>query len=111
MNPHLHAKYKDKAKIFKALAHPTRLFIVDELSRQKRCVCELTQMIEADCSTVSRHLAVLNNAGIIQDEKRGARVFYSLRAPCVLNFFSCLDSLLNSATGNSGNETNGKIST
>ena len=88
------ARLEARAKIIKAMAHPTRLFIVDELSRQERCVCEMTEMIGADVSTVSRHLTVLRNAGIVQDEKRGSMVFYSLRVPCVLNFFSCVESVL-----------------
>ncbi len=78
------------------MAHPTRLFIVDELSRQERCVCELTEMIGADMSTVSRHLLVLKNAGIVQDEKRGAQVFYKLRMPCILGFFECVESVIRS---------------
>ena len=88
------ARLEARAKIIKEMAHPTRLFIVDELSRQERCVCELTEMIGADVSTVSKHLTVLRNAGIVQDEKRGTMVFYSLRVPCVLNFFSCVESVL-----------------
>jgi ArsR family transcriptional regulator len=76
------------------MGHPTRLFIVEELSRQERCVCELTEMVGADVSTVSKHLSVLKNAGIVQDEKRGSQVFYSLLVPCVLNFFSCVESVL-----------------
>ena len=88
------ARLEARAKIIKAMAHPTRLFIVDELSRQERCVCEMTEMIGADVSTVSKHLTVLRNAGIVQDEKRGTMVFYSLRVPCVLNFFSCVESVL-----------------
>jgi ArsR family transcriptional regulator len=76
------------------MGHPTRLFIVDELSRRERCVCELTEMVGADISTVSKHLSVLKNAGIVTDEKRGAQVFYSLRVPCVLKFFSCVESVL-----------------
>jgi len=88
------ARLSARARIIKAMAHPTRLFIVDELSRRERCVCELTAMIGADVSTVSKHLSILRNAGIVQDEKRGAQVFYSLRVPCVLNFFSCVESVL-----------------
>ena len=88
------ARLEARARIIKAMAHPTRLFIVDELSRQERCVCEMTEMIGADVSTVSKHLTVLRNAGIVQDEKRGTMVFYSLRVPCVLNFFSCVESVL-----------------
>jgi len=90
------ALFEARAKIIKAMAHPTRLFIVDELSRSERCVCELTEMIGADTSTVSKHLAVLKNAGIIEDDKRGLQVYYSLRVPCVLNFFSCVESVIRS---------------
>lgn len=43
--------------------------------------------------TVSRHLALLRNAGIVVDEKRGSQVFYRLRVPCVLNFFKCLEAV------------------
>ncbi len=88
------SRYEAKAKIIKAMSHPTRLFIVDELSRSERCVCELTEMVGDDISTVSKHLSVLKNAGIISDEKRGTQVFYSLRVPCVLRFFSCVESVL-----------------
>jgi DNA-binding transcriptional ArsR family regulator len=61
------ANMEARARIMKALAHPSRLFIVDELSRGERCVCELTEMIGADVSTVSKHLALLKNAGIVLD--------------------------------------------
>lgn len=88
-----HAEYKAQAKIIKALAHPTRLFIVDELSRGERCVCELTDLIGVEMPTVSRHLSQLRNAGILEDEKRGAQVFYRLRVPCVLNFFKCVKAV------------------
>ena len=87
------AEYKAQARIIKALAHPTRLFIVDELSRGERCVCELTDLIGVEMPTVSRHLSVLRNVGILEDEKRGAQVFYRLRVPCVLNFFKCVEAV------------------
>jgi len=87
------ARYKTQARIIKALAHPTRLFIVDELSRGERCVCELTDLIDAEMPTVSRHLSVLRNVGLLEDEKRGSQVFYRLRVPCVLNFFKCIEAL------------------
>ena len=78
----------------KALAHPSRLFIVDELSRGERCVRDLTEMIGADVSTVSKHLAVLREAGLVLDERRGVQVFYRLRVPCILNFFGCVEAVL-----------------
>jgi len=45
-------------------------------------------------STVSKHLTVLRNAGIVQDQKRGLQVFYSLRCPCVVDFFECAEKVL-----------------
>lgn len=87
------AKFKNQARIIKALAHPTRLFIVDELARGERCVCDLTDMIGVEMPTVSRHLGVLKSAGLLEDEKRGLQVFYRLRVPCVLNFFKCVKAV------------------
>lgn len=94
MDSRTQAKYEARARIVKAMAHPTRLFIVDELSRAERCVCELTELVGADISTVSKHLAVLKSAGILQDEKRGSQVWYSLKCPCVMNFFTCVESVM-----------------
>jgi len=94
MDSKTRARLEARAKIIKAMAHPTRLFIVDQLSREERCVCDLTDMIGADVSTVSRHLTILKGAGIVDDDKRGTQVFYRLRVPCVLNFFSCVESVI-----------------
>ena len=94
MNKKQRAMYEARARIIKAMAHPTRLFIVDELSKCERCVRELTEMTDVDVSTVSKHLSILRNAGIVSDEKRGAQVYYTLRVPCVMGFFSCVESVL-----------------
>ena len=94
LNGELKAQMEGRAGVMKALAHPSRLFIVDELSRGERCVCELTEMVGADVSTVSKHLSVLKRAGIVLDDKRGAQVFYRLRVPCILNFFGCVEAVL-----------------
>ncbi len=85
-----------RTRVIKALAHPTRLFIVEELEKGERCVCDLTAMIGADISTVSKHLSVLRQAGIVADDKRGNQVFYCLKVRCILNFFGCVESVLNS---------------
>ena len=94
MDAKTYAQFEARSKIIKALAHPSRLFIVDELSRGRRCVNELTELVNADMSTISKHLSVLKSAGVVRDEKAGARVYYSLRVPCVLNFFSCVESVM-----------------
>jgi ArsR family transcriptional regulator len=95
MDAQTQARYEARAAILKALAHSSRLFIVDELAKRKeRCVCELTEMIGADMSTVSKHLSILKSAGIVEDEKRGSQVYYRLRIKCVVNFFDCVESVL-----------------
>ncbi len=90
------ARCEARAAVIKALAHPTRLYIVEELSRQERCVTEIADMVGADLSTVSRHLATLKQAGVVLDEKRGTQVVYTLRMPCVLKMFACVDPILES---------------
>jgi DNA-binding transcriptional ArsR family regulator len=96
MNEKEKARFETRARIIKALAHPTRLFMVDKLSHGERCVCELGEMIDADISTVSRHLSVLKSVGIVEDEKRGQQVWYRLKVPCILNFFGCVEDVLKS---------------
>jgi len=88
------ALFEARADIIKAMAHPSRLFIINELSKGERCVCELRDGVGADISTVSKHLSVLKNAGIVEDDKRGLQVFYRLRCPCILNFFGCIENVL-----------------
>ena len=89
------ARLKQRARVIKALAHPTRLYVVERLAERPHCVCELTALVGADMSTVSKHLSVLRAAGIVEDEKRGSQVWYSLRVPCILNFFGCVEAVLN----------------
>jgi len=81
-----------RALVFKALSHPDRLRMVEELADGERCVCELVKAVESAWSTVSRHLSVLKEAGIVADQKRGLQVFYRLALPCVPSFMACLDA-------------------
>lgn len=89
----LSREYETKAKVLKSLAHPTRLFLVDVLSHGEQNVRDLTEMVGVDISTVSKHLSILKRSGLVQHERRGLQVFYSLRIPCALDFFNCLDSV------------------
>ena len=93
MDARTSARFEARATIIKAVAHPTRLFIVEELSRGERCVRELTEMVGADTSTVSKHLLLLKTAGIVKDDKRGTQVFYRLALPCVLRFLDCVETI------------------
>jgi ArsR family transcriptional regulator len=95
MNRAEKAKYETRAKVLKALAHPTRLKLVDELAAHEEvCVCDLTEAVGSDMSTVSRHLAQLKNAGIVESEKHGLMVYYRLRIKCLTSLFGCIESVL-----------------
>ena len=94
MDPKTALKYQRRAGVIKALAHPSRLLIVDKLAEHEHSVGELTTLVGSDMSTVSKHLSVLKNAGVVQDEKRGASIYYSLRISCILNFFKCADAVI-----------------
>lgn len=93
MTAEKHAAFVERARVLRALAHASRLMMVDELSRGERCVCELTELVGADMSTVSKHLSVLKDAGIVDSQRQGVKVFYRLRVPCVLNFFACVEAV------------------
>ena len=72
-----------RAEVFKALGHPTRLFIARKLRDAPHCVCELTELVGADTSTVSKHLSVLRNAGLVRSHREGATIYYSLVCDCL----------------------------
>ena len=91
--PHSPREYRSGADVFKALGHPSRLLIVDALSGGELCVADLTALVGSDASTVSNHLAVLRNVGLVADDRRGQQVFYSLGAPCVTKVFQCLEEM------------------
>jgi ArsR family transcriptional regulator len=81
--------YSREASAFKALGHPTRLFIVHQLGRRDTCVCELTDMVGDDVSTISKHLSVLRNAGVVDSIRKGNQIIYKLKLRCALNLAAC----------------------
>jgi ArsR family transcriptional regulator len=86
--------FEAQAQIMKALSHPTRLFIVHELAKAEKSVGELTGMVGADTSTISKHLSIMKNAGIVGFEKRGTSIYYFLKMKCAMNFFTCVNEVL-----------------
>ncbi len=88
--------YKQRAAVLKAMAHPSRLAIIEALAEGERCVCDLQQLVGSDMSTVSKHLALMKHAGLVRDRKQGLKVYYSLEIECVHGFLACIDSVLQS---------------
>lgn len=86
--------HQARARVIKALAHPSRLLMVEALGQGERCVCELRELVGADISTVSKHLALMKAAGIVEDRREGQQVYYRLRCPCILTFLGCIETVL-----------------
>ena len=68
-------------KLFKALADETRLRILHLLCRRELCVCQIVDVLGTGQSKVSRHLAHLRNAGLVNDRREGLWMYYSLARP------------------------------
>ncbi len=94
MSSKIPKKYLIQAQILKALAHPTRLYIISELLKQEKCVCEIQETIGDDFSTISKHLSILRQAGIVEFRKEGLKVYYKLNISCLPNFLSCIETIL-----------------
>lgn len=83
-----------KANVLKALGHPTRLWMAEQLEEGEKCVCELAEFVDADFSTISKHLSVLKQAGVVADDKRGKQVYYRLTVPCILKYMPCIEAVI-----------------
>jgi DNA-binding transcriptional ArsR family regulator len=88
------ALYERKAEIIKAVGHPLRVAVVDFLKDGEKCVCDIAEHLGSERSNVSRHLAVMLNAGVLRCRKKGLMVLYELRTPCILNFLNCATQAL-----------------
>ncbi len=86
--------FEKQAEIAKAIAHPLRIAIVNFLKDGEQCVCDIAQNIGAERSNVSRHLSVMVNAGLLEYRKEGLKVIYRLKCTCIVDFFSCVSSVL-----------------
>jgi DNA-binding transcriptional ArsR family regulator len=88
------SRYEVGAVVFRALAHPARLQILDELRRDEACVCHLQTVLRRPQAYVSQQLRVLREAGIVTDDKDGLNVYYRLSDPQVERL---LDEVLGAA--------------
>jgi ArsR family transcriptional regulator len=73
-----HNRTERAVELFHALSDETRLQIIELLTKGERCVCELTDSLDAAQSRLSFHLRVLRDAGLVRDRKDGRWVYYEL---------------------------------
>jgi DNA-binding transcriptional ArsR family regulator len=76
--------YTEQAQLFKALAHPVRLQILDILRRGEECVCHIEAVLEKRQAYISQQLMTLRDAGLVDSRKDGLNVFYYLVDPASL---------------------------
>ncbi|AER66066.1 transcriptional regulator, ArsR family [Thermovirga lienii DSM 17291] len=87
--------YERKVEILKAMAHPVRLAILEKLRAGDMCACVIADMFESDRTTVSKHLAILKKAGLVDDIKEGRNIIYHLKMPCILDVMPCIEKVIN----------------
>ena len=90
-----------KAQFFRALAHPTRIRMLEILVRGGRTVQELQEELALDQPIVSQQLAVLRNQGIVSAQKQGLSVRYALRDPLVGSLLDIARRIFDKRLGNS----------
>jgi DNA-binding transcriptional ArsR family regulator len=77
--------FDPSAKLFKALMHPSRLMILETLREGEQCVCHLEAVLGCRQAYISQHLMVLREAGLVEDRREGARIFYRVIRPEVFD--------------------------
>ncbi len=83
-----------EVKIFKAMAHPIRLKIIKKLQNEKLCVCKLNEDVEFSQSNLSQHLKILKDAGILNAEKKGLWMHYSVKNPEILKVVEIVEAIV-----------------
>jgi len=74
----INSKLKNQEKIFKALSDSNRIRIIKMLQKKSLCVCEIKEVLKLAVSTVSKHLSILKEAGLIVDSKDGKWINYKI---------------------------------
>ncbi|MCX8207874.1 MAG: metalloregulator ArsR/SmtB family transcription factor [Methanothrix sp.] len=82
-----------QVRIFSALADPIRIKIILLLSRGDRCVCEILPAFERSQSTISKHLSILYNAGLLDRRIEGNRTIYSIKNRKVVEILETVDAI------------------
>lgn len=83
-----------QARVLKALANPSRIYIIEKLQHGERCVCDLADLVGAESSTVSKHLSILKNVGLVEARREKSTVYYNLNSNGIPGFLNNIEHLL-----------------
>jgi ArsR family transcriptional regulator len=90
------------AGLFHALSDATRLRILERLRQGERCVCELTDALDASQSRLSFHLKVLKDAGLVTDRREGRWMYYTLNSEVLDEVIEAAQLLATSSAARKG---------
>lgn len=85
---------KSKAAILKGIAHPVRMRIVEALSARDLYAGEIAELFHFDRTTISKHLALMKDLGILESSREGTSIRYSLKMVCLAQLLSCIENAL-----------------
>ncbi|MCX7828766.1 MAG: metalloregulator ArsR/SmtB family transcription factor [Thermanaerothrix sp.] len=88
-----------RVAVLKAMAHPVRLRIIEALGEKEMCACKISDLFPFDRTTISKHLSLMREAGILYCRKEGLNVYYGLRMTCLLSLLACVGRLSSTAEG------------
>lgn len=94
------AEYEIESKVFKAMSEPTRLKILDLLSCSELCACEILDSLSVTQSTLSHHMKVLMNCGLVTGRKSATWMFYSISPERVKMIQQFIEILTRPGEGN-----------
>jgi len=77
------------AELFKVIGHPDRLSMLERLAEKPWCVCDLAAYLKLNKSVASKHLSLLHDVGLLDVERKGTQVIYTLVVPCVIEMGKC----------------------
>lgn len=87
-------RFQEAAQLFKALAHPARLAILEVLRNGEECVCHMEGVLGFRQAYLSQQLAVLRETGILQDRREGWNIYYRIVREDVLDILNAIRSIL-----------------
>ena len=86
--------FERQGEIVKAIAHPLRIAVVHFLAAGPQCVCDIAEYVNSERSNVSKHLSIMVSAGVLSSQKKGLKVIYKLKRPCIFEFLGCINQCL-----------------
>ncbi len=85
---------RELIQVLKAVSDKNRIRIIKMLEQKKMCVCELSAVLEITQPSVSKHLSILNNAGILKDERNGQWIDYSLNDEIINQYAPTIKNII-----------------